>query len=90
MGYFSDTQGQLWPKFELIQDFMHVFVTCKFASLKDQINSNLEPDDQWSCKRSPDIDMGLGQPRVIIHINFVELESPMVNAKFQDHRTFLF
>ena len=24
---------------------------------------------------------------VIIYINFVELESPMLNAKFQDHRT---
>ena len=28
-----------------------------------------------------------GQPRVIIYINFVELESPMLRAKFQDHRT---
>ena len=27
------------------------------------------------------------QPRVIIYINFVELESPMLHAKFQDHRT---
>ena len=33
---FSDTQGQItevgggiWPKFELIQAFMHVLVTCK-------------------------------------------------------------
>ena len=28
---FSDAQGQitLWPKFELIQAFMHVLVTCK-------------------------------------------------------------
>ena len=25
---------------------------------------------------------------VIIYINFVELESPMLHAKFQDHRTF--
>ena len=25
---------------------------------------------------------------VIIHINFVELESPMLNANFHDHRTF--
>ena len=28
-----------------------------------------------------------GQPRVIIYINFVELESPMLHVKFQDHRT---
>ena len=25
--------------------------------------------------------------RVTIYINFVELESPMLHAKFQDHRT---
>ena len=31
--------------------------------------------------------IGKGQPRVIIYINFVELESPMLHAKFQDHRT---
>ena len=31
--------------------------------------------------------IGQSQPRVIIYINFVELESPMLNAKFQDHRT---
>ena len=31
--------------------------------------------------------MVLGQPNVIIYINFVELESPMLDAKFQDHRT---
>ena len=57
----------------------------------------LKPDDQWSCKRSPDIwatvstktsKIGRGQPRVIINIKFVELESPMLHAKFQDHRTY--
>ena len=29
---------------------------------------------------------GQGQPRVNIYINFVELESPMLHAKFYDHR----
>ena len=42
--YFSNNQGPLipriWPKLELVQDFMHVFVTCKFK--EDQINSNRE------------------------------------------------
>ena len=32
--------GQIWPKFELIQDIMHVLITCKFE--KDRINSNGE------------------------------------------------
>ena len=43
--YFSNTRPtnsaisvRIWPKLELVQDFMHVFVTCKFK--EDQINSN--------------------------------------------------
>ena len=32
--------GPIWPKFELIQDIMHVLITCKFE--KDRINSNGE------------------------------------------------
>ena len=44
LAYFSNTQGPLIPqkvpKLELVQDFMHVFVTCKFK--EDQINSNRE------------------------------------------------
>ena len=31
--------------------------------------------------------IGQVQPRVIIYLYFVELESPMLHAKFQDHRT---
>ena len=31
--------------------------------------------------------IGQGQPRVIIYVSFVELESPKLHAKFQDHRT---
>ena len=55
MGIFSDAQGQLtllsvvgssrisgplWSKFELIQDIMHVLITCKLE--KDRINSKGE------------------------------------------------
>ena len=32
--------------------------------------------------------IGEGQPRNIIYVNFVDLESLMVHAMFQDHRTF--
>ena len=35
-----------------------------------------------SCRK-----IGQGQPRVKIYITFVELESPMLHAKFQDHKT---
>ena len=31
--------------------------------------------------------IGQGQPRDIIYINFVELESPLLHTKFQDKRT---
>ena len=31
--------------------------------------------------------IGQGQHRVIIYINFVGIESPMLHAKFQDNRT---
>ena len=36
----SVVSGHIWPKFEPIQDIMHVLITCKFE--KDQINSNGE------------------------------------------------
>ena len=36
----SAVSGRIWPKFELIQDNMHIFATCMFK--KDQIDSNIE------------------------------------------------
>ena len=37
MGNFLDAQGPIWPKFELVRDFMHVLVTCKY---KKDLNKN--------------------------------------------------
>ena len=34
----SIVSGQIWPKFELVRDFMHVLVTCKYK--KDRIKNN--------------------------------------------------
>ena len=48
------------------------------------VNTHLISGPTVSTKTSK---IGQGQPRVIIYINFVELESPMLHAKFQDHRT---
>ena len=48
------------------------------------MNAHLISGPTVSTKTSK---IGQGQPRVIIYINFVELESPMLCAKFQDHRT---
>ena len=48
------------------------------------VNAHLISGPTVSTKTSK---LGQGHPRVIIYINFVELESPMLHAKFQDHRT---
>ena len=48
------------------------------------VNAHLISGPTVSTKTSK---IGQGQPRVIIYIKFVELESPMLHAKFQDHRT---
>ena len=47
MGIVLDAQGQLtvvsipiWPKFELVRDFMHVLFTCKYK--KNRIKNNRE------------------------------------------------
>ena len=39
----SVVSGPIWPKFELVRDFMHVLVTCKYK--KDRIKSNREKVD---------------------------------------------
>ena len=42
MGNFLHLKGSgpIWPKFELVRDFMHVFITCKYK--KDRIKNNWE------------------------------------------------
>ena len=39
-GSYSIVSGPIWPKFELMQGIMHVYVTSNFK--KDWINTNLE------------------------------------------------
>ena len=36
----SVVSGPIWPKFELVQDFMYVLLTCKYE--KDKIKNNRE------------------------------------------------
>ena len=36
----SVVSGPIWPKFELVRDFMHVLVNCKYK--KDRIKNNRE------------------------------------------------
>ena len=86
----------------MISSFRNLINSANFRStgvdilLYYEILWEYKPEDQWSCKRSPDIwtyckyktsKISQGQPRVIIFIIFEELESQMIHAKFQDHRT---
>ena len=48
------------------------------------VNTHLISGPTGSTKTNK---IGQSQPRVIIYINFVELESPLLHAKFQDQRT---
>ena len=92
MGNFLDAQGQLnvvsgpiWPQFELLQDFMHVLITCKYK--KDWMKSNREkvetPFSPLSINGgflfpwTPDFDpislktlYSLSPPPVMLHIKF--------------------
>ena len=36
----SVVSGPIWPKFELVRDFMHILVTCKYK--KDRVKNNRE------------------------------------------------
>ena len=44
----SIVSGPIWPKFELIQDLMHVLVTCKYK--KNWVKNNRE--SQWALSVS--------------------------------------
>ena len=86
----SAVSDGIWPKFKLIQAFIIVLVTCRFSPEQSNqrtngsVNAHLISGPTLSTKTN---EIGQSQPRVIIYINFVELESPMLHAKFQDHRT---
>ena len=45
----SVVSGPIWPKFEIVQDFMHALVTCKYK--KDRIKSNRVKSMGTSCCR---------------------------------------
>ena len=48
------------------------------------VNAHLISGPTGSTKKNK---IGQSHPRVIIYINFVGLKSPILHAKFQDHRT---
>ena len=61
------------------------FFAASFPQLNDFITAF--PIQTYRDRIKPSRKLGQGQPTVIIYIKFVELESPMIHAKFQDHRT---
>ena len=80
----SVISGPIWPKFELVRDFMPVLVTCKYK--KDRIKGNREKVEtqlfpiirQWGLsvghKRFDPICLktlnSLSPPSVMLHIKF--------------------
>ena len=63
---------------------IHSVLCCKFSSIKRLCIIPVFPIQTF---RRPCRKIGQGQPSVIIYINFIELESLMLHAKFQDRRT---
>ena len=64
---------------------IEVIVKMKNQRTNGPINAHLISGPTVSTKTSK-IGYGQVQPRVIIYINIVELESRMLHAKCQDHR----
>ena len=66
-------------KFRIIDDNsfwkIHCFTFFPYKSIRDQI---------LPCRN-----IGQGQPRIIMWINLVVLEHPMLHTKFQSHRPFV-
>ena len=66
----------LWGQIFFINTFnQYLVLCCKFFSLNDFVKFDLA------------VIIAQGQPSVIIYIEFVELQFPMLYAKFQDQRT---
>ena len=85
----SVVSGSVWPKFELVRDFMHVLVTCKYK--KDRIKNNIEK--RWRhrfphyksmgafcCNGNQSFDpiclkilCSLSPTPVILHINLIKI-----------------
>ena len=85
--YIALGKGQIIPCgqffFQKYKSSLNLLICCKFFYLITlyQFFKRTGAQIRPCCK------IGQGQPRVTICINLVELESPMLHAKFQNHRT---
>ena len=68
--------GLIWPKFELVRDFMHVLVTCKYK--KDQIKKK-PTEKRWRYRFSIISQWGLS---VAMDTNVLIHSSPKPYAAF--------
>ena len=64
---------------------INLVICCKFYPLNDFVT--VLSIKCRGCQKGPCRKIGQGHYRVIIYINFVDLECPMLHVKFQDHRT---
>ena len=64
---------------------VNLLICCKFYPLNDFVT--FFQFKRIGVQILPLHKIDQGHPRVIIYTYFVELESLMLNAKFQDHRT---
>ena len=65
---------------------VYLVICCNYLPINDFITVFLFQTDsqpKLTCSK-----IGQGQPRVIIYTNFVEFDSSMLHAKFEDHMTF--
>ena len=63
------------------QSSVSLVICCKFLQLNDLVTVFPIQIHWRPCRK-----IGQGQPMVIIYIISIELDSPMVHAKFQDHQ----
>ena len=75
--------GPIWPKFELVPDFMPILVICKFE--KDLMKNNRKGGDivfpiisQWALSVAM-------ETRVLVHLRRLCSTQVMLNIKFDQH-----
>ena len=72
---------------EVFENGSHIHVYSPGAGADNPPGVKLFSLTQLFSQLRPCRKIGHGQPRVISHINLVEIEFSMLHAKFQDHRT---
>ena len=86
--YIDLGQGQTTPWDQIFFINSSIQSIYSFAAIFPQLN---EQFSQFKRVQATQLDLAIkqsqGQPRVIIYINSVELDSPMLHAKFRDHMT---